>query len=90
MYSRYISENLIREVYKMGDSPCKGCQKRVVGCKSTCADLLAYNVLKQPERERVEIERRKHALIESDRECRINHMRSAKVVEKSPTRCRKR
>lgn len=74
----------------MGDSPCKGCQKRVVGCKSTCADLLVYKVLKQPERERVEIERRKHALIESDRECRIGYMHGSKVPEKSPTRCRKR
>ena len=74
----------------MGDGPCKGCQKREVGCKSTCEDLLVYRVLKQPEREQVEKERRKHALIESDRECRINYMQGSKVPEKSPTRCRKR
>jgi hypothetical protein len=74
----------------MGDSPCRGCSQRELGCKSTCDEWLVYNVLKQPERERVEQERRKRTLVESDRAYRIERTKHVKRSEESPTRCRKR
>ena len=74
----------------MNDSPCKGCSRREVGCRCTCVELLVYNVLEQPEKERAEEEKRKKSIIEYDRRRRMKHMKNAHIAENSPTRCRKR
>ena len=33
------------------DAPCKGCQKRVLGCHSVCEDYKKYHTEKENERE---------------------------------------
>lgn len=30
---------------KENENPCKNCDRRCVGCKSSCVDLLMYNIL---------------------------------------------
>lgn len=74
----------------MEDSPCKGCEKRELGCRGGCVELLVHRVLEQPEKERMEKQKRKAVLMASDKISRINAFHPLNTTDKSPYKCHKK
>ena len=74
----------------MADYCCKGCERRKAGCKKDCMDYLVESVLSQPEKERMEKQKRKAILLTSDKYNRINGFHPLNTTDKSPCRSRKK
>lgn len=68
----------------MADYCCKGCERRKAGCKKDCMDYLVESILSQPEKERMEEQKRKAILLTSDKYNRINSFHPLRTEDLSP------
>lgn len=74
----------------MEDYVCKGCKKRRPGCKGDCLEYTVERIVNQPEKERMEKQKRKAVLMTEDKYSRLNGFHPLSTTDKSPCRSRKK